>query len=45
MGTANLFLGCALSGILIFTISWLSTDIRHVEKMEETSTEVQMERP
>lgn len=45
MGTANLFLGCALSGILIFTISWLFTDIRHVEKMEETSTEVQMERP
>ena len=45
IGTANLFLGCALSGILIFTISWLFTDIRHVEKMEETSTEVQMERP
>lgn len=45
MGTANLFLGCGLSGILIFTISWLSTDIRHVEKMEEASTDVQMERP
>lgn len=45
IGTANLFSGCALSGILIFTISWLFTDIRHVEKMEEASTEVQMERP
>ena len=45
IGTANLFLGCALSGILIFTFSWLFTDIRHVEKMEEASTEVQMERP
>jgi len=38
VGTANLFLGCAFSGILIFTISWLFTDIKHVEKMEETST-------
>lgn len=45
IGTANLFSGCALSGMLIFTISWLFTDIRHVEKMEEASTEVQMERP
>jgi DHA3 family macrolide efflux protein-like MFS transporter len=35
--TANLFLGCAGLGILVLTFSWLFTDIRHVEKMEETS--------
>jgi DHA3 family macrolide efflux protein-like MFS transporter len=34
--TANLFLGCAGSGILVSTLSWIFTDIRHVEKMEET---------
>lgn len=45
VGTANLFFGCAFSGILIFTISWLFTDIRDIEKMEETSTEVQTVRP
>jgi len=36
-GTANLFLGCVVSGILILTLSWFFTDIRHVEKMEKTS--------
>jgi len=34
-GTANLFLGCAGSGILILTLSWFFTDIRHVEEMEK----------
>jgi len=35
-GIANLFLGCAITGILMLTLSWLFTDVRHVEKMEET---------
>ena len=34
-GTANLFLGCSLLGLLGITLSWLFTDIRHLEKMEE----------
>lgn len=29
--TANLFLACTIMGILILTISWFFTDIRHVE--------------
>ena len=33
--TANLFLGCIGSGILILTLSWFFTDIRYVEKMEK----------
>ena len=37
-GTANLFLGCVVSGILILTLSWFFTQIRHVEEIEETST-------
>ncbi|TET65185.1 MFS transporter [Candidatus Bathyarchaeota archaeon] len=37
--TANLFLGCAGLGILVLTLSWFFTDIRHVEKMEEASIE------
>ena len=36
-GTSNLFLGCAGLGMLMVTLSWLFTDIRHVEKIEETS--------
>jgi DHA3 family macrolide efflux protein-like MFS transporter len=36
-GTANLFLGCALSGMLVLTVSWFFTDIKHVEKIEATS--------
>jgi len=40
-GSANLFLGCAVLGILTMTVSWLFTDIRHVEKVEETSIETQ----
>ena len=34
-GASNLFLGCAGSGILMSTLSWLFTDVRHVEKMGE----------
>jgi DHA3 family macrolide efflux protein-like MFS transporter len=37
--TANLFLGCSGLGILVLTVSWFFTDIRHVEKMEEASIE------
>jgi DHA3 family macrolide efflux protein-like MFS transporter len=37
--TANLFLGCAGLGVLVLTVSWFFTDIRHVEKMEEASIE------
>ena len=36
-GTANLFLGCAGLGILILTLSWVLTDIKHVEEMEKES--------
>ena len=36
-GTSNLFLGCAGLGMLMVTLSWLFTDIRHAEKIEETS--------
>ncbi len=31
-GTANLFLGCSGLGILVLTLSWFFTDIRHVEE-------------
>ncbi len=34
VGTANLFLGCALIGILITAPSWFLTDIRRVENMQ-----------
>jgi DHA3 family macrolide efflux protein-like MFS transporter len=37
IGTANLFLGCAVMGMLAITLSWLFTDIKHVEKTELTS--------
>ena len=37
--TANLFLGCAGLGILVLTLSWFFTDIRHVEKMGDPSIE------
>ncbi|MDH5461187.1 MAG: MFS transporter [Candidatus Bathyarchaeota archaeon] len=33
--TANLFLACAVSGILILTLAWFFTDIRYVEEMKE----------
>jgi hypothetical protein len=31
--TSNLFIGCSLSGILITILSWLFTDVRHVETL------------
>jgi len=34
-GAANLFLGCSGSGVLILTISWFFSDIRHVEEIEK----------
>ena len=37
--TANLFLACAISGILILTLAWFFTDIRHVEEMKEETVE------
>jgi len=37
--TTNLFLGCAGLGIFILTISWFFTDIKHVENMQETSSQ------
>jgi len=36
-GTANLFLGCAALGVLILTLSWFFTDIKHLEKVKESS--------
>ena len=32
-GTATLFLGCAVLGVLLLTFSWFFTDVRLVEKM------------
>jgi hypothetical protein len=37
--TANLFLGCAGSGIAVLTLSWMFTDIKRVEEMEGTPTQ------
>ena len=37
--TSNLFLGCAGLGILMLTLSWFFTDIKHVEEMGESSVE------
>ena len=34
VGTANLFLGSALLGVLVLVPSWFLTDIRHVEDMQ-----------
>jgi DHA3 family macrolide efflux protein-like MFS transporter len=31
--TANLFLGCAIIGALTVTVSWLFTDVKHVENV------------
>ncbi len=37
IGTSNLFLACAGLGMVIVTLSWLFTEIKHVEKLEENS--------
>ncbi len=42
--TSNLFLGCSGLGILILTLSWVFTDIRHVEEMEKEVTEGEAEK-
>jgi len=42
IGTSSLFLGCSLSGILILTLSWLFSDIKHVEDAEKTLNELQI---
>jgi DHA3 family macrolide efflux protein-like MFS transporter len=36
MGTANLFLACTASGILVLTFSWLFSEVKYVDKVEET---------
>jgi MFS family permease len=38
IGTANFFLGCAGLGLMILTLSWFFTEIKHVEKPEENPT-------
>jgi DHA3 family macrolide efflux protein-like MFS transporter len=35
--TANLFLGCAITGALLVTLSWFLTDVRFVENVEPSS--------
>ena len=35
VGTSNLFLACALTGMVVTVTSWYLTGIRHVEKMQE----------
>ncbi len=36
IGTANLFLGCSVLGVLTLTLAWIFTDIKHVEKIKES---------
>jgi DHA3 family macrolide efflux protein-like MFS transporter len=36
--TADLFLGCAVSGMLIIAAAWFLTDIRQVEKLESQAS-------
>ena len=38
IGTANFFLICAGLGLMILTLSWFFTEIKHVEKLEENPT-------
>jgi DHA3 family macrolide efflux protein-like MFS transporter len=40
--TANFLLICSASGILIMTLSWLFTDIRHLEELEKSESTVEM---
>ncbi len=37
--TANIFLGCAVAGMLVLTLSWFLTDAKHVEMIKEISTQ------
>jgi len=34
-GTASLFLGCALAGVMTLLVSWTFTDVRHVEQVRK----------
>ena len=45
--TASLFLGCAGLGIVVITLSWLFTDIKHIEKLEKVkdATPVELVQP
>jgi DHA3 family macrolide efflux protein-like MFS transporter len=38
IGTGTFFLGCAALGLVILTLSWFFTEIKHVEKLEENPT-------
>jgi DHA3 family macrolide efflux protein-like MFS transporter len=35
VGTSNLFIGCAMFGLVTITGAWFFTDMKHVEKMPE----------
>jgi len=37
--TADLFLSCSIVGMLFVTLSWFLTDMKHVERIEETALE------
>jgi DHA3 family macrolide efflux protein-like MFS transporter len=37
--TANLFLGCAITGAIMVTLAWLFTDVKHVENVKTASSE------
>jgi hypothetical protein len=37
--TSNLFLGCAIVGMFMVTLSWFLTDMKYVERMEERPIE------
>jgi DHA3 family macrolide efflux protein-like MFS transporter len=37
--TANLFLGCAIVGMFMVTLSWFLTDMKYVERIEEIPIE------
>ena len=37
VGTANLFLGSALAGVVVLILAWLLTDVRHVEDLQATA--------
>jgi DHA3 family macrolide efflux protein-like MFS transporter len=40
VGTSNLFLACVISGVIILTYSWVFTEMRHIEKLEISQSDV-----
>jgi len=40
MGTANLFLACAVLGVIALTLSWFLTDVKYVDKLKSPETAV-----